>query len=344
MPSTHMDAALGCPLELFGHTVRDVMTDPSLSDLQRDVDVVELWSGVGSIVAAAQEYKALPFDIARCPGVTDVAGPETEDITCQLGFEKAMKYVFRLRPSGLLFMAPVCSSFGFCNMRNTKRNRNNVCGDESNQSVRTGNLMAHIAAFFLCIALARDVHVVIENPASSLIFSFIMPITDAFAGLKFAYADRCAYDLRRPGQLSFKKPYKFLVSGTWLESNLRRCSCKDGKHDALMLKNEKGQVTGRQELLKASAAYPPALGKAIVTSWLASPPVSHITGSGSPRWQRKSKKARLAASRSRTNHGVQESRCHTDDDPESIEPENAGEDQNPWGAGPWSSDAEGGPW
>jgi hypothetical protein len=53
---------------------------------ERDLDVVELWSGVGSIYKAAvrKNLRAKPFDIGREPGVTD----RTEDITSPTGVAK----------------------------------------------------------------------------------------------------------------------------------------------------------------------------------------------------------------------------------------------------------------
>ena len=258
-------AAKQCQLKLFGNTVKSILEANDLRD--RDLDVVELWSGVGSIVKAAQTHAAVPFDINRRPGVTDVEGPGNEDITSPAGFNKALDYVLRLRPSGLLFMAPVCSSFSFCNMHNTKRNRDNVRGDESYAPVQKGNLMADIAGFFLCVALARKVHTVIENPVGSLIFSHLAPITNLFGTLEFATADRCAYVNKKPGEVTYKKPYKFLVSGRWLRDRLRKCTCVGRQHAPLMVKNEKGQISGRAQCLTESAAYPRALGEAIVAAW-----------------------------------------------------------------------------
>lgn len=296
MSLSHMDAALACPLALFGHTTRDVLSQPDLLMMQRDLDVAELWSGVGAIVEGARHLKAVPFDISRCPGVTDVDGPGTEDITSEVGFKKALTYVLRLRPSGLLFMAVVCSSFGFCNVSNTKRNRNNVRGDESYPAVQKGNFMADIAAFFLCIALARNVHVVIENPSGSMLFRFLAPITSLFGGLEFVTADRCAYEIRSAGQITFKKPYKFLVSGPWLQNQLRKCCCPGGQHEALMQVNDKGHITGQMSKLRASAAYPPSLGKAIVEAWSRAAPPSNVQESSVQ--SRRPKRARLARSSS----------------------------------------------
>jgi hypothetical protein len=281
MPSSWADSAMACPVILFGLTVRIVLTRRDFMEAPRDLDVAELWSGVGSTVraATARGLTAVPFDIGRCPGVTDSGGPGTEDITSTAGFLKALQFVVRLRCGGLLVMAPVCSSFGFCNMRNTKRKRDNVRGDESYPAVQKGNLMADIASFFLCIAVSRAVHVVIENPAGSMLFRYIEPVTGLFTGLKYGIADRCAYDTAAPVGQRVKKPYKFLVSGPWLQSSLRKCTCPGGTHETLMQVNEKGQVTGKTDLLRASAAYPAALGAAIIAAWLGAGALPDVQGS-----------------------------------------------------------------
>ena len=49
-----------------------MLSDTEMASLPRDLDVVELWSGVQAIVNAAVKMgkKAMPFDIARIPGKT----------------------------------------------------------------------------------------------------------------------------------------------------------------------------------------------------------------------------------------------------------------------------------
>ena len=57
-----------------------MLTDPEYVNLPRDLDVVELWSGVGNIVNAAlkRNMKAVPFDKNRNPLETAIS----EDILC----------------------------------------------------------------------------------------------------------------------------------------------------------------------------------------------------------------------------------------------------------------------
>ena len=73
---------------IFGITIKAALDCPCL---QRDLDVVELWSGVGSIVAAAQTrgFAAKPSDKHRKSGVTDTANPlTTGDMVIEAGFRK----------------------------------------------------------------------------------------------------------------------------------------------------------------------------------------------------------------------------------------------------------------
>jgi len=130
---------------------------------QRDLDVVELWSGAGHIAGAAREsgHVAAEFDIERIPGHTNVAGPTSEDITTKGGFRRALRLVLRLRAGGLLWMA---SNFG---------------GDTSYLPVEQGNYMAMVAMFFALVALCRDVHI-----------AFVREYTDFLATLPTHIVDK----------------------------------------------------------------------------------------------------------------------------------------------------------
>ena len=110
---SHAMKPIHCSLLIFGLTVSSVLDSASE---QRNLDVAELWSGVEAIVSAARVagLTAEPFDKFRVPGVTDTDDPDTtEDILLEAGFRRALRLVLRLRPGGLLWMAPVCSSWNF---------------------------------------------------------------------------------------------------------------------------------------------------------------------------------------------------------------------------------------
>ena len=125
-----------------GLVIFDEWTVPAAKDdktTQRDLDVVELWSGAGHIAGAAREsgHVAAEFDIERIPGHTNVAGPTSEDITTKGGFHRALRLVSRLRLGGLLWVAPLCCSFVFPNSAKCNRKASNFGGDTSYLPVGT---------------------------------------------------------------------------------------------------------------------------------------------------------------------------------------------------------------
>jgi hypothetical protein len=277
----HSTAVRACRLNLFGWTVTSVLS----RDLEtRDLDVVELWCGVGSVVRAALQrgQRAVGFDKIKS---------QAQDLTTKDGFEAALILVLRLVIGGLLWEAPVCSSFGFANSSRCKRNELNPYGDTNYGQVRQGNLMADIAMFFMTIAWARNVDVAIENPNSSWLFK--LPHVESIGqalGCARQSANRCAY-CDRPVGAKYWKPYTFLAvscgngaggaqgargAGGWIHGVDGKCSCprahgSKGKrlHTELMKSVRNGQGrTGIQDRMTESAAYPERLGEAIVLSWL----------------------------------------------------------------------------
>jgi hypothetical protein len=108
-------------------------TQPAVDHLcDRDLDVVELWSGVGSVAKAGRmgNRTCAEFDIDRWPGITDVAGPGQEDILTEFGFRKALHLTQRLRPGGLLWLAPLCSSFAFPDSSRCQRKKGDFDGNQ----------------------------------------------------------------------------------------------------------------------------------------------------------------------------------------------------------------------
>jgi hypothetical protein len=244
--------------------------------------------------------QAAGYDINRIPGTTDVPKSKTsENIISQEGFENAVALVMRC--SGLLWMAPVCSSWIFCNMSNTKRSKNNVQGDVSYGPVRDGNLMADVAGFLMCLAWRRGLSAVIENPASSLIFKYpnVQDVLSSF-GAHFCVTPRCSFSKEPLGQRYYKLykfaavgPHSSSAPGAWIAAAARTCTCPAKKHIQLMHKSKDGKVTGRQEHLTKSAAYPLALGDCIVHAWQStaqagqphcSQPAQATPAAGRPPW------------------------------------------------------------
>lgn len=263
-----------CALVLFGMSVQDVMQCKALTSLPRDLDVVELWSGEGTVCTAARSERlaAEPFDRIRIPGKTDKPGRECEDILRKDGFMKALKLVMRLKPRGLLWQGVQCSSFVFADSSNCKRKRGQVQGDLSYQPVVDGNAMANTAAFFMALCVLRGVQVVLENPAGSQLFEYVRPTTDLIKGLHTQTCHRCAYD-DSPYPRIGPKPYKFVGTGPWIHQINQKCSCPvppadKPQHQKMMKENARGGLCGTS-VMGASAAYPKRLGWDIFAAWRA---------------------------------------------------------------------------
>lgn len=150
-------------LAVFGVTLQSVLQDPSFEPPVRDLDVAEIFTTAQSVALAAKAagFNSAAYDI-KIDGCSDA---------CELtGFKQLLQLVMRLKPGGLLCVAPCCKTFIFAPRRWTCRNAQNVQGDTSRPVVRAGNLMARIAMFIYCVALLRGVEAVLENPAGSMIF------------------------------------------------------------------------------------------------------------------------------------------------------------------------------
>jgi len=105
--------ALCQTLMVFGMTVKDVLQSAEWAHTPRNLECVEIFAGVGSVAAAASEL--------NLRGSTET----TEDVTTQQGFRTAVGLVMRLVPAALLWLAPVCSSWGFMNSSRCKRSASN---------------------------------------------------------------------------------------------------------------------------------------------------------------------------------------------------------------------------
>ena len=255
---------------VFGLTLNAALSLPEASG-QRTVDVVEFWCGVGSIAgaAAAAGYVVRKFDKFRIPGVTDSAGPLSEDLLLVSGFMSAVHCVLSMRSGGLLWMGPVCSSFVFMNSSRCKRTKDNPMGEVNYKPVAEGNLHASVAAFLFALASLRGVLPVVENPAGSIIFRFpsLQLVIDFFSAAS-AVCCRCVFAKERMGK-RFKKAYK-LVGHAWVKHLRAPCRCKNGLHCSLVhrvMRHGMVQTSGRKQLLRQSAAYPPKMGHFVIRKW-----------------------------------------------------------------------------
>ena len=154
-------------LLIFGISVQDVLHDSSLWNIERNLDVVDLFFGKAAVhcAAAPLSFASTMFDTSRVPGITDTCQADhTEDMSTMAGFMRALRLVLRLKRGGLLVMGPPCSSFVMLNSAKCKRkSANNYWGDETFAPVQLGNLLATAAAFLMTVACLREVEVVVYH-------------------------------------------------------------------------------------------------------------------------------------------------------------------------------------
>lgn len=254
--------AQGFPWRIHGLSVEDACKRAAQ---HRDLDCVEIFSGVGAIRAAAEAVgcRTASFDKRSDP---------RQDILDPAGFQIALSLVLRLRPNGLLWLAPMCDSFSWLCLRTTKRNRANAyTGDKASMKVQHGNLGARAAAFLLTVAWCFGVSVLFENPVGSRMW----PYLSMAGGLVVqegvhVVCHRCAYDRAPRGERLFKR-YKLFCTEPWGKALCSKCPCGKGAGHRLSSRRKvEGQIvrtTGRKASLEESGRYPAALGVAVVAAW-----------------------------------------------------------------------------
>ena len=253
-------------LTVFGLTVNAVLSSPLWLHQARDLDCAEIFSGVQSVVRAARErgMRAQGFDKLHDP---------KDDITTPTGFRRAVTLVMRLAAGGLLWLAPVCSSWVFMNSSNCRRTAaNGYKGNEKYKPVQLGNIMAEATAFLVLLAYRRCCTAAVENPIQSVIFKYkpLQLVAEALQMVR-TITYRCAF-CDAPYGARMLKGYRFLAIGEWIKWTAERCRCPGRVHKKLVVMRNSGgrrRVTGIKVRLTASGAYPLALGRRIVESWLA---------------------------------------------------------------------------
>ena len=254
-------------LVLHGLCVEQVLRAREWADVPRNLDCLEVFAGVGSVAAAAAELglRSATYDKYRIPGSTET----TEDLSTEAGLRTAIGLVMRLAPSALLWLAPVCSSWGFMNSSRCKRDAaNGFEGDTTYPPVVEGNALAAATVFLMLLAAARGVRVAMENPVGSIIFRYpLVERLEAALGLTSSFADRCAYSSAPYGKRYLKR-YRFMATGTWIRGVAAVCKCPKGIHLPLVRRTKAAdgsiKTTGIQARLRESGSYPLPLGRQIV--------------------------------------------------------------------------------
>ena len=272
-PAQESCSVMALPAQLQIHSVHGFTMLSTLQrweHVERNCDVLEIWAGVGSVAGAARKLSmsAREIELRRIPGITDdPANDQSEDLMSPKGAENTLAALMSVKREGLVMMGPVCSSMVFMNSSRCCRSSDNVWGNETYGPVEEGNHFAKCIVLFLLVCHARGLHAVCEQPKGSYLWK-LPPVKLAIEHLNLTstLTARCTFD-RKPFGQRFLKIFK-LYGPSWIANMYRTCKCPDGKHEPLVKSYENGTFAGIPEALSASAAYPKAMGKALVQCWL----------------------------------------------------------------------------
>ena len=182
----------------------------------------------------------------------------------------ALVLVLRTCPGGLLFLAPVCSSWVFMCLGTSRRNRYDSLGNTDLRFVRDANKMVSRCAILILLATALGIYWILEQPLSSLMI-FHPRLQDIVT-------------LMRVWQVSFKmsqfgarseKPTKLYSNAEWVSDIANAESCVDDLNcdlDSLETyvkyfdKDGHPKVKGGRDL-KLTQEYPRKIGVEVRRAW-----------------------------------------------------------------------------
>lgn len=135
-----------------------------LVDGLEPLDAVEFFAGGAAISRALRraQLTCFSYDIKLQPLLHDMNSPS--------GWAFALSLILRTSPGGLIWFGIVCSSWVWMSRGSTGRDEINVLGSASSPAAVSGNLMVSRVMALYWVAIARGHMVVLEQPASSIMF------------------------------------------------------------------------------------------------------------------------------------------------------------------------------
>ena len=234
-----------------------LLVNPALA-IACALDGAELFAGVAAVTAGmrAQKLTCIPFEIKLSRHM---------DMLSTTGFGLALTLILRMGMSGrgLLWMAPVCSSWIFMSMGTTMRSRWTPEGDTSVACVKDGNIMVCRCVLLAALAHALNLTWIIEQPSSSVMVYH--PRMQWLA--KFA----CMYWVGGIHMGAYggdsQKTLKLYSNEQWIEQLYKKLPSEQKFTNNTVTKsylnsNGEKKVTGGKGL-KATQAYPLPFGMAV---------------------------------------------------------------------------------
>jgi len=240
-------------LQLVPQSLRDqvsVLWQQVQDEPDGKLHAADIFCGRGNLTAA---FRA--FGMA-CACMDRATSPDTDDVLTDIGKGKLLQMVVNLAPGGVLWLAPECKSWIWLSRRTSKRCSENADGDTSVTSVAEANAVARLLADVCRTCYALGVQYVIENPRSSVLFTY--PPIEAM--LRATDARSVAVDLGRAGATS-PKPLVLWGTACWLDRLAGTIRRRPALSQPRRLTEATGRfVNGKKTDLEHSAAYPRVFG------------------------------------------------------------------------------------
>ena len=196
-----------------------------------------------------------------------------QDVTKPSGQRFAIDCLCRCHPCSLVWLGTPCSSWIFIGRSNAGRYTWLPAGDETRAYTRAHNNLADISIDLAWLAFCLGLHVVIEQPLSSILFDYA-PMQALIGNTNL---QRASVRLGGFGAAS-QKPLQLWGTVPWLlqlaqDSKQRQKStkaggtpmCQRGAKLGTVKINSFGRkiVHGNKSALKESSAYPPEFGRVV---------------------------------------------------------------------------------
>ncbi len=233
---------------------------PTGEPATRDLDFLEMFAGDGS-VSRGLRLRGL------VGAAMDLRFDARHDIMTSVGFLCALKLLARVRPGGLLWSAPPCSSWVYMSRGSTGRHERVAGWYDTRPLVATQNALAARVASLCSLASARGVWWIVEQPSSSLMFEYC-PWVVLAEGLRPRFVRSYM------GAFGADTPKLTLLVGTapFLGELKRGLRPSDGQRIrnldvSLTKRSADGRISG-SKALKGTQSYPLGFGNAVAAAFV----------------------------------------------------------------------------